>query len=181
METTINKTKWALDTTHSEVQFKVKHLVISTTTGTFKIFGGELETEGDNMEDANIQFTIDAGSIDTNSEQRDEHLKSADFFDSANHPKLTFVSTSFKKKSEEEYILKGNLTIRDVTKPIELVVEYGGTIIDPWGQTKAGFEVSGKINRTEYGLVWNALTEAGGMVVSEDVRLHINVEFSKQA
>lgn len=177
----MNNTKWALDATHSEVQFKVKHLVISTTSGTFKMFEGELSTNGDDFENGSVSFAIDANSIDTNNEQRDGHLKSADFFDTENFPKMTFQSTSFTKKEGSDYILKGDLTIKGITKAIELAVEFGGVVVDPWGQTKAGFEVSGKINRTAYGLVWNALTEAGGMVVSEDVRLNINVEFTKQA
>lgn len=179
MENTL--TKWTLDTAHSEVQFKVKHLVISTTTGTFKIFNGELESHGEDFSGAKVTFNIDTASVDTNSSDRDAHLRSDDFFASDKFPEMNFTSTSFDKKSDDEYVLKGNLTIRDITKPIELKVEYGGIIVDPWGQTKAGFEVSGKINRKDYGLVWNALTESGGMVVSEDVKLHINVEFSKQA
>lgn len=178
---TITTQKWALDTAHSEVQFKVKHLVISTVTGTFKVFGGELETNGDNFEDAKVNFSVDIQSVETNNADRDAHLKSDDFFAADKYPTMNFVSTSLKNTGGSEYELKGDLTIRDVTKPITLKAEFGGTIVDPWGQTKAGFEVEGKINRKDYGLVWSAVTESGGLVVSDDVKLHINVEFTKQA
>lgn len=177
---TLTTQKWALDPAHSEVQFKVKHLVISTVTGTFKVFGGELETNADNMEDAKVSFSVDIQSIETNNADRDAHLKSDDFFAADKYPTMNFVSTSFKNVGGSEYELKGDLTIRDVTKPITLKAEFGGTIVDPWGQTKAGFEVEGKINRKEYGLTWSAVTESGGLVVSDDVKLHINVEFTKQ-
>jgi polyisoprenoid-binding protein YceI len=178
---TLTTQKWALDTAHSEVQFKVKHLVISTVTGTFKVFGGSLESNGDDFEGAKIDFSVDIQSIETNNADRDAHLKSDDFFSAEKFPAMNFVSTSLKKISGSDYELTGNLTIRDVTKSITLKAEYGGIIVDPWGQTKVGFEVEGKINRKEYGLTWSAVTESGGLVVSEDVKLHINVEFTKQA
>ncbi len=178
---TLTTQKWALDTAHSEVQFKVKHLVISTVTGTFKVFGGSLESNGDDFEGAKIDFSVDIQSIETNNADRDAHLKSDDFFSAEKFPVMNFVSTSFKKISGSDYELTGNLTIRDVTKSITLKAEYGGIIVDPWGQTKVGFEVEGKINRKEYGLTWSAVTESGGLVVSEDVKLHINVEFTKQS
>lgn len=174
------KTKWAVDPTHSEVHFKVKHLVISTVTGTFKSFEGSLETDNEDFEDADIEFSLDVNSIDTNQEQRDGHLKSADFFSADVYPKITFQSTSFTKKGDD-YELKGDLTIKDVTKPIQLDVEYGGTATDAYGNVKAGFEVSGKINRKEYGLTWSAVTEAGAIVVGEDIKLNINLQFAKQA
>ncbi len=178
---TITTQKWALDTAHSEVQFKVKHLVISTVTGTFKVFEGNLESNGDDFEGAKVDFSVDIQSIETNNADRNAHLKSDDFFSAEKYPSMNFVSTSFKKISGSDYELTGDLTIRDVTKSITLKAEYGGIIVDPWGQTKAGFEVEGKINRKDYGLVWSAVTESGGLVVSDDVKLHINVEFSKQA
>ncbi len=178
---TLTTQKWALDTAHSEVQFKVKHLVISTVTGTFKVFGGSLESNGDDFEGAKIDFSVDIQSIETNNADRDAHLKSDDFFSAEKFPAMNFVSTSFKKISGSDYELTGDLTIRDVTKSITLKAEFGGIIVDPWGQTKAGFEVEGKINRKDYGLVWSAVTESGGLVVSDDVKLHINVEFTKQA
>lgn len=178
---TLTTQKWALDTAHSEVQFKVKHLVISTVTGTFKVFGGSLESNGDDFEGAKIDFSVDIQSIETNNADRDAHLKSDDFFSAEKFPAMNFVSTSLKKISGSDYELTGDLTIRDVTKSITLKAEFGGIIVDPWGQTKVGFEVEGKINRKEYGLTWSAVTESGGLVVSEDVKLHINVEFTKQS
>lgn len=180
MENTLTQTKWALDAAHSEVQFKIKHLVISTVTGTFKVFSGEVLSNGDDFEGSTINFTIDATSIDTNQPDRDGHLKSEDFFATEKYPSINFSSTSFKKISDNEYKLIGDLTIRDVTKQVELNAELGGIMVDPYGNTKAGFEVTGKINRKEYGLMWSAVTEAGGVVVSDEVKLHINVQFAKQ-
>ncbi|MBB5394666.1 YceI family protein [Mucilaginibacter sp. AK015] len=173
-------TKWVLDPTHSEVQFKVKHLVISTVTGSFKTFEGSLETDNEDFTDAKVEFSLDVDSIDTTQSQRDEHLKSADFFDAATHPKITFKSTSFTKDGDD-YKLNGLVTIKDVTKPITLNVEHGGIAGDFYGNTKAGFEVSGKINRKEFGLTWDGVTEAGSIVVGEDIKLIANVQFAKQA
>lgn len=174
----LTKTKWGIDPTHSEVQFKVKHLVISTVTGSFKKFQGAVETESDDFDNATVNFSIDASSIDTNQADRDGHLKSEDFFAVAQYPELTFSGTLYKKKGND-YKLAGDLTIRGNARPVELDVEFGGIVKDPWGNVKAGFEMTGKINRKEYGLTWNALTEAGGVVVGEDVKLHINVEVVK--
>jgi len=173
-------TKWVLDPMHSEVQFKVKHLVISTVSGFFKSFEGELTTVDDNFEDADISFSLDVNSIDTNQIQRDEHLKGAEFFDAATYPKISFKSTSIKKTDDDEYILNGDLTIKDVTKPVALKAEFGGSTDDFYGNTKAGFEVTGKINRKEFGLTWDGVTEAGSIVVGEDIKLIINVQFAKQ-
>ena len=174
-------TKWVLDPMHSEVQFKVKHLVISTVSGFFKSFEGELDTENDDFSDASISFSLDINSIDTNQTPRDEHLKSADFFDAEKYPKITFKSTSFTKTGDDEYSLVGNLTVKDVTKPVTLAVEFGGAATDFYGNTKAGFEISGKINRKDFGLTWDGITEAGSVVVGEDIKLLINVQFAKQA
>lgn len=176
---TIEKIKWVVDPTHSEVHFKVKHLVISTVTGTFKVFGGELSTDNDNFENADINFSLDVASIDTNQVQRDEHLKSGDFFNAAEYPEISFKSTSFEKDGSD-YELRGDLTIRDVTKPVKLNVEFGGSATDFYGNEKAGFEVSGKINRKEFGLTWDGVTEAGAIVVGEDIKLSINLQFAKQ-
>lgn len=174
-------TTWAIDPTHSEVQFKIKHLVISTVTGSFKTFEGTVEAENDGFEGAKIQFSADIDSIDTNMAQRDAHLKSADFFDAENFPKLSFVSSSFTQKDDENYVLTGDLTLRGVTKSVTLSATYGGQMVDFYGNTKAGFEISGKINRKDFGLNWSAVTEAGGVVVSDEVKLHINVQVAKQA
>lgn len=171
-------TKWGIDATHTEVQFKVKHLVIATVTGFFKKFSGQVETERDDFDGANVGFSLDVNSIDTNQPDRDTHLKSPDFFAAAEYPTADFTG-KLRKVSGNDYELIGNLTLRGTTKPVSLSVEYGGTMVDPWGNTKAGFEINGKINRKDFGLNWNALTEAGGMVVSEEVKIHINAELAK--
>lgn len=167
---------WNIDPAHSEIQFKVKHLVISTVTGNFKSFNGTLETEGDSFDNASVTFEADINSISTNNTDRDAHLKSDDFFNAEEFPKLKFESTSFKKTGEDTYELTGNLTIRDITKEVTLNVEHGGTVDDPYGQTKAGFEINGSINRKEFGLKWSAVTEAGSVVVGDEVKLHLNVQ-----
>lgn len=173
--------KWHIDPTHSEVQFKVKHLVISSVTGTFNKFEGTLESEKEDFSDAKASFVADINSIDTNNEQRDGHLKSDDFFSADKHPQLSFVSTQLTKKSNQEYVLKGDLTLKGVTKSVELTVELGGVAKDPYGQTKVGFEITGKISRKDFGLSWSATTEAGGLVVGDEVKLLLNVQFVKQA
>src|SRR6185437_16047120 len=155
-------------------------LVISTVSGSFKKFDVNVETNGDDFTTAKIRFNADVNSISTNNEQRDGHLKSPDFFDAANHPQLNFEGTKLEKISNDEYKLHGNLTIRETTKPVTLNVEYGGVIQDPWGNTRVGFTIDGKINRKEYGLVWHAVTETGGLVAGDDVKIHVNVEFVKQ-
>jgi polyisoprenoid-binding protein YceI len=173
-------TTWAIDPMHSEIQFKVKHLVISNVTGSFQKFDGKIETENEDFSDAKVSFSADIDSIFTGNEQRDGHLKSGDFFDAAQFPQLTFESTSFKKVSDDEYALEGNLTLKGTTKPVKLDVTYGGTMKDLYGYTKAGFEIKGKISRKAYGLTWDAVTEAGGAVVSDEIRLAFNVQVAKQ-
>lgn len=179
--TTQATAKWAIDTAHSEITFKVKHLVVTTVTGKFDSFEGTVETSSDDFNNASISFSADVNSINTGNADRDGHLKSDDFFNAASFPKLTFTSTSFTKTGDNEYKLIGDITLRDVTKTIELTAEYGGTVVDPWGNTKAGFEINGKLKRKEFGLKWDALTEAGGAVVSDEVKLHLNIELHKQA
>ena len=170
---------WKIDPTHSEINFKVKHLLVSTVTGNFNSFEAIIETNTTDFSDAKIKFEADTNSINTKNEQRDSHLKSADFFDAQNHPKMTFVSTSVKKVSDYELKVTGNLTIRGITKEITLDVIYNGTVTGFGGTEVAGFEVRGKINRFDYGLQWNALTEAGGVVVSNEVKIEILAEFNK--
>src|SRR5690625_594979 len=177
--TTATKTLWEIDPTHSEVQFKVKHLVISTVTGSFHSYNGTIETDGDNFENAKATFTADIDSISTKNEDRDQHLKSDDFFNAKEYPQLKFESTNFKKVGDQSYKVTGDITIRDVTKEIELDVVHGGTVGDPYGQTKAGFEVTGSINRKEFNLTWNAVTEAGNVVVGDKIKLQLNVQFIK--
>ena len=175
---TLTATKWAIDTTHTEVQFKVKHLVIATVTGFFKKFSGSVESETEDFDGAAINFSLDVNSIDTNQADRDAHLKSPDFFAAEQYPTVDFEGT-LKKISGDNYKMEGGLTMRGTTKSVVMDVEFGGIMVDPWGNTKAGFEINGKVNRKDFGLNWNAITEAGGMVVSEDVKLHINVELAK--
>jgi polyisoprenoid-binding protein YceI len=173
-------TKWALDPTHSEIHFKVKHLMITTVTGSFKSFTAAAETEAEDFSNAAISFSADIASVDTGNEQRDGHLQSPDFFDAEKFPKLSFVSTGYTKKGDD-FVLNGDLTIKDVTKPVTLSVEFGGVAKDPWGNTKAGFTLSGKINRKDFGLNWNAATEAGGLLVSEEVKIQAEIQLAKQA
>jgi polyisoprenoid-binding protein YceI len=173
-------TKWALEPNHSEVQFKVRHMMISNVTGHFEKFDANVETEEDDLGTAKVHFTADVDSIATNNKQRETHLKSADFFDADNHSQVKFEGTKMEKIGENKYKLSGNLTMRGNTHPITLDVEHGGTIKDPYGMTRCGFTVDGKLNRSDYGLTWNALTEAGGMVVSDEVKIHANVQFVKK-
>ena len=172
------KTKWVLDPSHSELLFKVKHLMISNVKGEFQKFDAEIS--GDDFLTSKINVTIDASSISTNNEQRDAHLKSADFFDVENHKELSFTSTSFKQVDDENYQLKGILTMKGVSKEIMLDVEVGGISKDPWGNEKAGFSVKGKINRKDWGLNWNAALETGGVLVSDEVKISGEVQFVKQ-
>lgn len=181
METTAVKTTWSVDPTHSEVQFKVKHLIISTVTGQFRDFIATLESDGDNFEGAKATFSAKIDSISTNHDDRDGHLKSADFFDAANYPSLDFESSRFIKAVDNTYDIIGILTLKGVSKEIVLKAEFGGVMTDPYGNTKAGFEIEGKINRKDFGLNWSAITEAGGVVVSDEVRLLLNLQFVKQA
>lgn len=172
-------TTWAIDPSHSEVTFKVKHLVISTVTGAFNTFEGSVTTQNDDFDGAQASFSLDVNSINTNSTDRDGHLKSGDFFDAEQYPKLTF-SNGVLSKNGDSYTLQGDLTIRDITKPITLDVELGGIAKDPWGNTKAGFEITGKIARKEWGLNWNAPLETGGVLVGEEVKLALNIQLAQQ-
>lgn len=173
--------KWQIDPAHSEVLFKVKHLMITTVTGNFKTFNLEVETDSDDFTTAKkIEFTADLDSIDTNNAQRDAHLKSADFFNVEENRQLRFVGTKYEGNGDEAK-LHGELTIKGITRPVTLHVEFGGIVVDPYGQTKAGFTVSGKISRKDFGLTWNAVTEAGSVVVSDEVKIHAEVQLVKQA
>ena len=173
---------WIIDPTHSEVNFKVKHLMISTVTGNFGTYEGSVETANDeDFAGSKVSFLANIDSISTGQEQRDGHLKSGDFFDAENFPKLTFASTSMEKVDDENYTLTGDLTIKGTTKQVTLKAEFGGIMGDFYGNTKAGFDISGKINRQDFGLTWGAVTEAGGVVVSDEVRLAFNIQVSKQA
>jgi polyisoprenoid-binding protein YceI len=176
---TLTKTTWSIDTMHSEVQFKVKHLVISTVTGTFNKFAGTAESSSEDFDGATVGFSLDVDSIDTNVADRDAHLKSDDFFNAAQFPQITFANGKLSKTADNKYKLVGDLTIRDNTKEVSLDVELGGVMVDPYGQTKAGFEVTGSVSRKEFGLKWNAVTEAGGVVVGDEVKIIINAQLVK--
>lgn len=171
---------WKIDSAHSEITFKVKHLVVSTVTGQFGSFDASVETSKEDFSDAKVKFEADISSINTKNEQRDQHLKSADFFDASSYPKMSFESTSVKKVSDYELELTGNLTLRGVTKEIKLEVVYNGTVAGFGAMEVAGFEIRTKIKRFDYGLKWNAVTEAGGVVVSNEVKIEILAEFNKQ-
>lgn len=171
---------WKIDPSHSEINFRVKHLIISTVSGNFRKFEAQAQTEGQDLENARISFSAETASVSTGNEQRDGHLKSDDFFHSEKFPALSFNSTSFTKTGPEHYLLKGKLTIRDQSRDIELQAAYGGTIKDPWGQTRVGFTVTGALNRSDFGLKWNALMETGGAVVSDEVKLNADIEFVLQ-
>lgn len=173
-------TKWTLDPAHSEILFKVKHMMITNVKGEFRKFTAELNSDGKDFMADSIKVNLEASSIFTNSDDRDTHLKSADFFDVENHKELTFVGTTLKKIDDENFQLRGNLTIKGVSKEVELDVEFGGINKDPWGNEKAGFSLSGKINRKDWGLTWNAALETGGVLVSDEVKLSAEVQFVKQ-
>jgi polyisoprenoid-binding protein YceI len=171
-----NNTNWSIDNAHSEIAFKVKHMMISTVTGYFEDFQATAKTDGENFNNATIEFSAKTASINTKNKDRDAHLQSDDFFNSEKYPDLKFTSKSFDGER-----LIGDLTIRDVTKEIVLDVDFNGIAIDPYGQTKAGFEINGEINRKDFNLTWSAVTEAGSIVVSDKVKLVIDVQFIKQS
>ncbi|WP_304036664.1 YceI family protein [Mesonia mobilis] len=168
-------TKWILDPSHSEVSFKVKHMMISTVTGHFDEFEASIETEQEDFKNAEMRFSAKVDSINTKNSDRDAHLKSEDFFNATAHPELSFTSTAFDGEK-----LTGKITLRGVTKEITLEVDYNGIVEDPYGQTKAGFEFTGSLNRKDFGLSWSAVTEAGNVVVSDKVKLIVNAQFIKQ-
>ncbi|WP_299896757.1 YceI family protein [uncultured Aquimarina sp.] len=174
METVV-KTKWSIDSAHSEIGFKVKHMMISTVKGHFEEYDASIETNKEDFSDAEFKFSTKIESINTKNTDRDNHLKSDDFFNSAEYPEMTFSSKSFNGET-----LVGDLTIRDITKEVTLDVDFNGVAVDPYGQTKAGFEMRGKINRKDFNLTWSAVTEAGSIVVADTVTLVIDAQFVKQ-
>ena len=181
METvTAQKTKWTLDPAHSEIGFKVKHMMITNVSGSFGKFDAHVETAGDDFTTAKIEFTADIDSITTSNTDRDTHLKSADFFDAANHAQLKFISTKVERKDDDHYAVHGDLSIRGTSKPVKFDAEFGGVGKDPYGNEKAGFTISGKINRTDYKLNWNVALEAGGVLVSDEVRIYAEIQLIKQ-
>ncbi|MCO5241819.1 MAG: YceI family protein [Chitinophagaceae bacterium] len=175
-----NQTKWALDPAHSEIRFKVRHMMITNVQGEFTKFSAHVLTEGDDFSKGTVEVNIESDSILTNNPDRDTHLKNADFFDVENHKAIKFKSTSLKQLDDNNYLLKGMLNIKGVEKEISLDVEFGGTNKDPWGNTKAGFSVNGKINRKDWGLTWNAALESGGVLVSDEVKINAEIQLIKE-
>jgi polyisoprenoid-binding protein YceI len=172
------QTNWKLDNAHSSVKFSVEHLMVSETDGNFKGFEGTLSSKNADFSDAEISFTVDVKTINTDNEMRDKHLQGDDFFNSEKFPQIKFKGTSFKKVSGNKYLLEGDLTIRDVTKKVKFDVVYRGMQKDPYGNTKAGFKATGSIKRLEYGLKWNVMTEAAA-VVADEVNIVINLEYAQ--
>jgi polyisoprenoid-binding protein YceI len=175
------ETNWNIDTMHSEIGFKVKHMMISNVRGKFAAFNAIAKTHGNDFSSAKFDFSAAINSIDTGVADRDAHLKSDDFFNAEKFPEMVFKSTGIEKKDDENFIINGELTIRDVTQPIALTAEFSGIVQDPYGQTKAGLSVNGKIKRSEFGLLWSAVTEAGKVVVSDDIHLNCDMQFVKEA
>jgi len=179
METTLvtTKTKWSVDQAHTEIEFKVRHLMIAHVKGAFKTFDASIYTDGKDFTTAEIDLWIDPSSINTGDEKRDEHLKSVDFFDIQNHKQITFTSSTMgKPDSDGSSELWGELTMVGITKNVKLNVKFGGIAKDPWGNEKSGFTVTGKINRSDWGLSWNASLETGGLLVSDEVTISCEVE-----
>jgi polyisoprenoid-binding protein YceI len=168
--------QWSLDKSHSSVGFSVTHMVISTTTGTFGDFDVKLNSTGKDFNGATVTAWVDANTVNTNNADRDAHLKSADFFDVANHPKLEFASTAFEKQTDGTYVIKGNLSMKGATKPVVLNAKMTGAIKDPWGNYRVGWKIDAVINRTEWGLTWNKSLEAGNLLVGEEVTMSLNFE-----
>lgn len=174
-------TKWTIDNLHSEIGFKVKHMMITNVSGNFAQFNGSIQTEDHDFSKGQFEFSADIDSINTGVADRDGHLKSDDFFNAEAYPQLTFKSTGVKSLSNDELVIEGEMTIRDVTKPVALSAELSEIVVDPYGQTKVGMAINGKIKRSDYGLKWNAVTEAGSIVVSDEIKLNCEVQFVKQA
>lgn len=176
----MNNTKWVMDPAHAEVQFKVKHMMVSTVTGHFKKFDATVETDGDDITTTKVHFTADVNSISTNNEQRDAHLRTSDFFDVATHPQIEFNGSGMERVREDQYKMHGVLTMRGVSKEVVLNIEFNGVMQDPWGNTRTGFGVTTKINRKDFGVSFSMVSETGGILLGEDVSITANVEFVKE-
>ncbi|REK52052.1 MAG: hypothetical protein C6W55_17650 [Thermobacillus sp.] len=175
------KTKWAVDTTHSSIDFSIRHMMIAKVKGSFNQFEASIEADPNDLTTADIAFSVDVASIDTRNDDRDAHLRSADFFDAENHPKMTFKATKIVKTGDGEYEVTGDLTIRGVTRSETFRVTFEGAGKDPWGNHKAGFSAEGTIKRSDYGLTWNAALETGGVLVGDEVKIHLEIEAVEQA
>jgi polyisoprenoid-binding protein YceI len=176
----MSTTKWSLDPTHSEIGFKIKHLMITNVSGNFNKFEVNAETKGDDFTNAAITANIDVDSINTNNSQRDEHLRNADFFEAEKFPSILFQSTKIEKVDDDTFNLFGNLTIKETTNPVKVVLEYSGITKDPWGNIKAGFSLNGKINRKDFGITYNATLETGGVMLGEELKLTGEIQLVKQ-
>ena len=177
----MTRTKWLIDHTHSALDFKIKHLMITNVSGSFKNFNAEVETNGTDFSTAAIQLKAEISSIDTNNAQRDGHLRTSDFFEAEKYPEMIFESTKVEKVDEEDYHVLGNLTMKGITKPVKLNVKFGGVIKDPWGGERAGFLITGNINRTDWGINFNTVLETGNLMLAEDVKINSEIELVKQA
>jgi polyisoprenoid-binding protein YceI len=177
----MSTTKWVIDPTHSEIGFKIKHLMITNVSGKFDAFEAEVQTEGEDFATAQIEASIKTASINTNNFQRDEHLRNSDFFEAETHPEILFKSTGVEKTDEHNLVLHGDLSLKGTTKAVKLNVEFSGQTKDPRGGQRAGFIITGKINRNDFGLNFNAALETGGLVLGEEVRINSEVQLIKQA
>ncbi|MDR0230415.1 MAG: YceI family protein [Flavobacteriaceae bacterium] len=175
----MKNTVWTIDPTHSEIGFKVKHMMFTNVSGKFNDFTATIKNDDAAFETSEISFTAKVASVDTNNEDRDNHLRSADFFEVEKYGELSFSSTNVQKKSDNDYAITGMLTIKEVTKEVTFKAEYSGLLTDPWGNTKIGLSLEGKINRKDFGLTWNAALETGGVLVGEDIKLFAEVQFAK--
>lgn len=176
----MSKTKWNSDLTHSELGFRIKHLMITNVAGSFKNFNVSVETNGEDFSTAAVRASVDVNSVYTNNEQRDQHLRASDFFEADKYPQFAFQSTQVEKKDEENFLIHGNLTMKGVTKPVALTAEFAGVTKDPWGGQRAGFTISAKLNRTEWGINFNGVLETGGLVLGEDVKLLGEIQLVKE-
>ncbi len=174
-------TKWTLDPTHSDLGFKIKHLMITNVSGSFKEFQAEVETDGSDFSTAQIRVNAEMASLSTNNEQRDAHLRTSDFFEVDKFPHLTFTSTRIDKINDDTLALHGDLTLKGITKAVKLNVEINGVTKDPWGGERAGFVVTGKIKRSEWGVTFNSALETGGVMLGEDVSITGEIQLIKQA
>lgn len=173
-------TQWSIDPDHSSIEFKIRHLFISHISGAFKIFNGKMTTQTDNFETAEINISIDVYSFDTNNIERDEHIKSKDFLDADQFPEINFISKKLEKVEGDHYKLTGNLTIKGVSREVVLDAEFGGQAKDGFGKMKAGFEISGKIDRNDFGILTNDKTETGNLIIGDEIKIHVNIEFDKE-
>ncbi|KAB7708663.1 hypothetical protein F9802_00460 [Bacillus aerolatus] len=177
----MTKTKWTVDTAHSSVDFSIRHMMVSNVKGTFHDFSADIEADPTDLTTANIYFAIDLASVDTRNNDRDAHLRNADFFDVENHPQMTFTATNIVKTDENEYDVTGDFTLHGVTRPETFAVIFEGAAKDPWGNEKVGFSVIGKLNRSDYGLTYNAVLETGGIMVGDQVKISLDIQASKEA